>query len=222
MTTELAAGVWWIDLPSVNAYLVDDDGALTLVDAGTPRDDGRIVRALQEAGYTTGDVERVFVTHYDVDHVGALGKLGLDADVYAGAADAALIAGEKSPPIGNHKGLLQRVTGALTASYPDVHPLEDGETVGSFTAYHTPGHTPGHTAFVSEARSVALLGDLVRETDGKLAASPWVMSYDTGAVEESIRRLVDADLDFDVAAMGHGTPFVRNGNGRLADLAESL
>lgn len=222
MATELAAGVWWIDLPSVNAYLVDDDGTLTLVDAGTPRDDGRIVRALQEAGYTTGDVERVFVTHYDVDHVGALGKLGLDADVYAGAADAALIAGEEAPPLGNHKGLLQRATGVLTASYPAVHPLEDGETVGSFTAYHTPGHTPGHTAFVSEARSVALLGDLVRETDGKLAASPWVISYDTGAVEESIRRLADADLDFDVAAMGHGTPFVRNGDGRLADLAASL
>lgn len=222
MVTELAAGVWWIDLRGVNAYLVDDEGVVTLVDAGTPLDGSRIVRALQEAGYSTGDVERVFLTHYDVDHVGALRKLGLDATVYAGAADATMVAGQESPPLDSHKGLLQRVTGLVTPDYPHVHPVEDGETVGSFTAYHTPGHTPGHTVFVSETLSVAFLGDLVRETDGALAASPWVISYDTGAVEASIRRLVETGLEFDVAAMGHGTPFVEDGSERLADLAGSL
>lgn len=222
MATELATEVWWIDLPSVNAYLVDDNGVLTLVDAGTVRDDGRIVRALQKVGYSTGDIERVFVTHYDLDHVGALGKLGLNAEVYAGAADAPVIAGQESPPLGNHKGIFQRLTGMFTPTYPDVHPLEDGETVGSFTAYHTPGHTPGHTAFVSEEQSVAFLGDLVREADGKLAASPWVISYNTDKVEESITQLADTGLTFEVAAMGHGTPFVRNGDDRLDDLAASL
>jgi len=222
MVTELADGVWWIDLPSVNAYLVDDAGTLTLVDAGLPGDDGRLIRALGETNHSLTDVERVLVTHYDIDHVGTLGKLGLDAEVYAGREDAAFLAGERSPPATNHKGLFQRATGILAPTYPDVTPIDDGETVGSFTAYHTPGHTPGHTAYVSEALPVAFLGDLVREVDGDLEPAPWVISYDTGEVAESIRRLVDADLAFEVAAMGHGIPFVRDGSELLEALTDRL
>jgi glyoxylase-like metal-dependent hydrolase (beta-lactamase superfamily II) len=222
MVTELADGVRWIDLASVNAYLVDDGGALTLVDAGLPRDDAHIIRALQETGHSITDVERVLVTHYDLDHVGALGKLGLDAPVYAGREDAGFLSGETKPPLGNHKGLLQRAMGLFAPTIPDVRPVEDGETVGSFTAYHTPGHTPGHTVYVDADRGVAFLGDLVREADAELAPAPWVISYDTGEVADSIRRLVDLDLAFEVAAMGHGTPFATGGSDHLAALAERL
>jgi glyoxylase-like metal-dependent hydrolase (beta-lactamase superfamily II) len=221
MVTELAEGVWWIDLPSVNAYLVDDGGVLTLVDAGTPWDAARIIHGIQEAGFSTADVERVLVTHYDLDHVGALGDLAFpdDVEVYAGTADAPFVTGQAKPPARNHKGLFQRVTGAFTPSFPGVAPIEDGATVGSFTVYHTPGHTPGHTAFVSETLSAAFLGDLVRESGGRLKPSPWIISYDTGEVRRSIQRLAGEGLAFEVAAMGHGTPFQTGGDERLAELA---
>ena len=220
MATELADGIHWFELTGVNAYLVEDD-VLTLVDAGTPFDAPAIEAGIKDAGHTVGDVERVLLTHYDFDHAGALAHLtDLDATVRAGAIDAGLLTGERKPPLGNHKGLLQRATGPFVRSpvFP-VEPIADGERVGSFTAHHTPGHTPGHTAFVSEERSAGFLGDLVFEGSGALTSSPWLVSYDTAAVETSVQSLAERTPPFDVLGMGHGVPFVRGGDERLADLA---
>lgn len=247
MVVELGEGVWWLDLGSVNAYLVDDpgplggatddddrgetereseddrSGGLTLIDAGTPRDAGAIATGVAEAGYTLSDVERVLLTHYDLDHVGGLARLGgLDAPVSVGSADAPLLQG-KRPNWRNRKGALQFVTRPFVGD-PDlpIEPLEDGATVGGFQAYHTPGHTPGHVAYVNEARSAAFLGDLVLERSGRLDASPWIISYDRRTVESSVRSLAERIPDVDIAAMGHGVPFVRDGSDRLRECARHV
>jgi len=161
--TELVPGVHHLDLGMVNAYLVEDGDDLVLCDAGTPWSAEEIRVNLAVVGVEPADVDRVLLTHYDLDHVGALATLGLDAPVYAGDDDAALLRGDATPPLSNHKGLLQWAMGPfVTRPNLPIRPVADGETLGSFTAYRTPGHTPGHTAFVSEERDVALLGDLVR------------------------------------------------------------
>ena len=222
MSTRLDDGIRWLDLRGVNAYLIEDD-VLTLIDAGTPLDAGAIVAGIEESGHAVADVERVLLTHYDMDHVGALGRLDdLDAVVRTGAADAAMLTGETNPPWRNHKGMLQRVTGSFVGCDLPVAAIDDGETVGSFTAYHTPGHTPGHTAFVSEERSAGFLGDLVFEDGGALDASPWLVSDDTREAAASVRSLDERVPAFDVLGMGHGVPFVRDGDERLADLARAL
>lgn len=222
MPTELSPAVDWIELSGVNAFLVDDDGTLTLVDTGMPWHATAIQRAVAEAGHAVADIERVLLTHYDLDHVGGLGRLGLDAEVVAGRADAAIIRGAANPSLRSRKGLFQRVMGVLVREYPAVQDIADGDTIGSFTAYHTPGHTPGHTAYVSESLGVAVLGDLVRESDGRLAASPWIISADTGQVRESIRTLAAEAPPFEVACMGHGVPFSEGGTDHLRALADRL
>ncbi|KAB7515579.1 MBL fold metallo-hydrolase [Halosegnis rubeus] len=223
MMKQLREGVWQIECSGVNAYLADDDGTLTLIDAGTPRDEQTIRAAVAEAGYALTDIERVLITHYDVDHVGALAALGLDAEIYIGASDRGFFIGDEKPPLGNLKGALQRVTGTVTTPPAgEVTGVADGDTVGSFTVYYTPGHTPGHVAYVSETLSVAFVGDLVRESDGDLGPSPKPMSYDTERVRDSIEYLADAEPAVEVLAMGHGVPFVRNGAVRLAELGERI
>jgi glyoxylase-like metal-dependent hydrolase (beta-lactamase superfamily II) len=234
MATELGEGVWWLDLGGVNAYLVDDpgsggngggseEGSLTLIDAGTPRDTGTIARGINEAGYSLSDVERVLITHYDMDHVGALAGLsGLDAPVSVGAADAGLLRGEH-PHWANRKGAFQLLTDPLVEE-PDlvIEPIEDGVEIGGFRAYHTPGHTPGHVAYVNEGRSAAFLGDLVMESDGELRPSPWFISYDTGEVAGSIAALANRLGEFEVCGIGHGVPFVRGGSDRLRECADGI
>lgn len=220
MSKALADGVRWLDLTGVNAYLVDDDGALTLIDAGTPFDASRIRRGIVEAGHAVSAVDRVLITHYDLDHVGGLGRLGLDADLYAGAADAALLRGDESPSWLSRKGVIQRLMGPFVRNQPHAQVVEDGDRVGSFTAFHTPGHTAGHTVYVSDALSTAFLGDLVRESDGELVASTRFISADTTAVRKSIDRLAMAAPEFAVAAMGHGTPLTERGSERLQALAD--
>ncbi|WP_458185048.1 MBL fold metallo-hydrolase [Haladaptatus sp. NG-WS-4] len=223
MATELADGLWWLNLGSVNCYLADDGGDLTLVDAGTPFHRGDIAHGVKDAGYSVDDVDRVLVTHYDFDHVGALPRLPLDAPVFVGEADAPLLTGERAPGWGNHKGALQRVTRPFL-SRPDgpVRSIHDADEIGSFTAYATPGHSPGHVVYVSEALDVAFLGDLVHENRGKLEASRWIVSYDTDTVRDSIVTLAEQTPEFAVAAMGHGVPFVRDGSDRLRELAATL
>ncbi|MBX0323723.1 MBL fold metallo-hydrolase [Halomicroarcula sp. F13] len=224
MVTPLTDDVWWYDLSGVNAYLVDDDGTLTLVDAGMPWHGNSLVAGVREAGFELRDLDRILVTHYDLDHVGGLSAFdGVDLTIYVGAADEPYVTGSDKPPLTNHKGALQRLTRRLVATPSNpVEPLDDGDTVGSFTVHHTPGHTPGHVCYVSDALSVAFLGDLVRENRGTLSASPWLISYDTGAVTRSLREFMDRVPPFEAAAMGHGVPFARGGSGRVAELAATV
>lgn len=229
MATKLTAGergdageVWWLDLGRVNAYLVADGGDVALVDAGMPRHADRVREGVRAAGYALGDVDRVLVTHYDYDHVGGLAELApdLDAPVLAGQPDADYLAGRRTPPLANHKALLQRVIRPLLGRPPRrVEPVADGTRVGSFIVYATPGHTPGHVAYVSERLGVAFLGDLVRSADGGLSASPWVLSYDAAAVRRSVRDLAARAPGFEVACPGHGPPLRSGGADALARVA---
>lgn len=224
MATELTDGVWQLELRAANAYLIDDDTP-TLVDAGTPWDESTIRDEIGETGVAIPDIGRVLLTHYDLDHVGTLAALtpDLDATVYAGEFDAAILRGDRSPPWTNHKGAFQRLVD-LFVSTPDltIEPIEDGDSIGSFTAYDSPGHTPGHMAYVSDDHSVGVLGDLVTESEGELEASGWAMSYDTDDVAISIIELADRTPDFDIACMGHGTPVTEGGHTALVELADEL
>jgi glyoxylase-like metal-dependent hydrolase (beta-lactamase superfamily II) len=221
MVTRLREGIWWLDLGGVNAYLVDDGGAVTLIDAGPPWRAGAILDGLFDAGFALTDLDRVLVTHYDADHVAGLSRLaGLDVEVYAGRGDAGLVAGSESPDFGTRKGFTQALMAPLVRASPvEVQSLDDGDTVGSFTVYETPGHTPGHVAYVSEDLDAAFVGDLLRESGGRVAASPWFISDDIDAVHESVRSLSAQAPDFSVLGMGHGVPFERGGKDRLDDLS---
>lgn len=219
MAVELVPGVWWLDLRGVNAYVHAAGGETVLVDAGFPWQADALRAELADAGLGPDDVDRALLTHYDVDHVGGLARLRLDVPVHAGAADAAVLRGERSPSLTSRKGLLQRALGPLVGPPPaDVRDVADGEVVAGMRAHHTPGHTPGHVAFVDGDRGVAFLGDLVRSTGARLAPSRWLLSADSGAVRRSVRRLVVEGVDFDVAAVGHGRPLREGGSRALARL----
>jgi glyoxylase-like metal-dependent hydrolase (beta-lactamase superfamily II) len=217
--------LWRLPPTVANVYLHVDD-AVTLVDAGAPWDGSRVVDALDGLGYRPGDVDRVLLTHYDFDHVGGLPTLatnGLDATVHVAAPDADYFTGAARPPWSNRKGLFQRLSSAFLR-VPDlpVERVEDGDAVGPFTAFRTPGHTPGHTAYVHPAHRVAFLGDMVRTANGGLEPSPPALTYDTARNRQSIREFVARTPAFDVAAAGHGDPIVGRGREALRVLESTL
>lgn len=214
----------WREPAKSNAYLVDD-GALTLVDAGFPVA-SHLEREFDAVGVTAADVDRVLVTHYDFDHVGGLARLPaeFDAPVYVGEADLDIITGRTTPPMLHHKGLLHR--GLRTVfRLPDslsFRPVADGDRVGGFTAYHTPGHNPGHTVYVHEDHSAAMLGDLVWEDGGEFTVPIRLDSYDVRELRASIRRLVDEGPSFDLGCVAHGDPLSEGGSEALRALADRL
>lgn len=229
MARELAPDVWYLDLGFVrpietNCYLVDD-GTVTLVDTGLWYNRPSLRAELSIAGYTPADVDQVLLTHYDLDHTTGLRHLpeSFDGPVYIGQADYDLYTGASDPPWLHHKGLFHRLVRPL---FPlpgdvDVHPVEDSESIGNFTAFHTPGHNPGHTAYVHDS-GAAFVGDLVWEDDGRLTPPFWLDCYDTRQLRESIVSFAARSPAFEVAGMGHGRPFADGGHQAFEELASRL
>jgi glyoxylase-like metal-dependent hydrolase (beta-lactamase superfamily II) len=224
MAVELRPGVWQVALRGVNAYLVEDDAGLALVDTGMPWQADSVRRALEVAGFSMRDVDRVLLTHYDVDHVGGLRSLldsARDVEVCCGVGDAELVVGNRKPPLSVPKGVIQRLGAVLTPSVDTpVRALGDGDEVGGFEVVATPGHTPGHVAYVHEGLGAAFLGDLVREDDDRLEPSPWFISSDTSQIERSVRRVLDRVPAFEAACVGHGEPIRSGGRAALVAVVE--
>lgn len=223
----LTAGVWQVRLQGiepggVNAYIVDD-GALTLIDSGMVWDAKTIRRALSRLGWTVDDVDRVLLTHYDVDHVGGLLRMNdLDAAVYLGVDDLAVVSGSARTPQRSHKHLLHRVVARFVGVPAGTRGVVDHQQIGNFTAYHSPGHNPGHMVYVHSDRSFAALGDLVRSNGGTLHPMYWFDSYDLSESKRSIRTLAARIPPVKVVGPGHGPPISRAGHHELTRLASTV
>lgn len=229
MPVELVQGVHWIENRGAHVYLVESSEGPHLVDAGTPFSADQVRGAAGELGYGLHEIERVLITHFDLDHAGSLSKLDgeLACPVHVGTLDADFVNGTKKPPLTNHKGAIQRAMGLLY-SPPDleIRPVEGGDEIGPFEAVSTPGHTPGHTAYVAGEEdghgSAAFLGDLVKSSAGSLETITGLLSYDGDRVKESIKAMAERGFDFDAACPGHGEPLRTGGSGALEELAERL
>lgn len=230
MAEELGGGVYWLSLgwPTPlggNAFLVDD-GEVTLVDAGLPFNINSLRGEISAAGYSVSAIDRVLITHYDIDHIGGLSRLvpELDAPVYIGELDYALLRGTWDPPLLHHKGLFHR---ALRFVYrvPEslsYYPVGDGEMIGGFRVVHTPGHNPGHVIYHHASSEAVFLGDLVWESDGEITPPVWLDSYDVSEIKTSIRRAADSMPTFELGCMAHGSPIRSAGSVRLRSLANSF
>jgi glyoxylase-like metal-dependent hydrolase (beta-lactamase superfamily II) len=230
MTDRIAPGVTRLDLGfraplGATAYLVED-GDLTLVDAGMPVNATRIRTAIDDAGYAIGEIDRVLITHYDLDHLGGLARLtpDLDAPVYMGRRDLDLLRGGYDPPLFHHKGLFHRAARALHSPPASLsyRAVVNRERIGGFEAFHTPGHNPGHTVYVHEELGAAFLGDLVWGDDGGLTVPIWLDSYDMAEIRESVRWFAAESPPFEVACVAHGDPVLEGGYEALQALAERV
>jgi glyoxylase-like metal-dependent hydrolase (beta-lactamase superfamily II) len=231
MARRLNDGVWLLNLGLLpplasNAFLLeDDDGELTMIDCGLPWNLNSIASEFSDTGHEAADLDRLLITHYDLDHVGGFSGLlpEFDGPVYISTVDAAIIRGDRDPPLFHHKGAFHRIARHFFGlpDALDVRLLDDGDGVDGFTAYHTPGHNPGHMVYVHDS-GVAFLGDLVWEDDGRLTPPFWLDSYDMSSVRESIQDLASDVPPFEVAAMAHGDPLTEDGRRALLDLAARL
>ena len=237
MARELVDGVWLFDLGFVppfrsNAYLVDesvmddvDGDDLTLCDTGLRWNRPSIASEFESAGHDPADLDRVLLTHYDLDHVGGLRTLlaNFEGPVYIGGPDHDMLTGDDMPAPLHHKGMFHRLTRRLfpLPDAADVRRVADGDRIGNFTAHATPGHNPGHVVYHHDG-GVAILGDLLWEDDGGLRPPFWLDSYDMRELRESVIALADRIGPFEVAAMGHGKPIVADGDDALRTLADGL
>ncbi|MBA2240492.1 MAG: MBL fold metallo-hydrolase [Solirubrobacterales bacterium] len=141
----------------VNAYLVEEDDGLTLVDTAIPRSAKALLEAAQELGKP---IVRVVLSHAHGDHVGSLDAIREAiprVEVSISARESRLLRVDKSLDPGEPEGKLR-------GSYPGVRStpdrlLEPGDRVGSLEAHAAPGHTPGQLAFLDVRDRSLYCGD---------------------------------------------------------------
>jgi glyoxylase-like metal-dependent hydrolase (beta-lactamase superfamily II) len=191
-----------------NAFLVDSDDGLTLVDVGWASAPTAILSALDELGRAAGDIKRIIITHAHPDHVRGLAEMRrrAEAQVLIHPADVAWLRLGRVPGGGRHSRI-----GTALDSMPVMHwepvdadgTVEDGDIIGELRVIHTPGHTPGHIVLMHEPTKTLLMGDALLHRHPEPAQGPAGLTFDPGAARSSLARLPG-----DAAAVGfaHGAP----------------
>ena len=209
----------WPDIHSLdasrvsNAYLVMGP-PITLIDTCPPGALPRLLAAIEKAGVRPARLERIVLTHCDVDHIGNAYHLSLVADVEicAHEADVPYITGARPFPGPALRRAIE-LTWGRTLTRPRVdRVLHDGDDLDGLTVVHLPGHTPGHLGLQRE--SVLFAGDALFG-GRKLRPSPAILTWSKERERASVKRV--GTLDVDLILPGHGTP-VNDGARRAAAL----
>ena len=148
----------------MNVYLIEDDGGVTVFDAGICD----MTAAVRAAGARLGGIKRVVLGHADADHRGA--APGLGAPVYCHPAERA--AAESARTRAATTGTLSKL-GARTAACclngccrsgtaarcRSQGTVEEGDEVAGFRVVDLPGHAPGLIGLFRESDRLALVSD---------------------------------------------------------------
>ncbi|HEY9152925.1 MAG TPA: MBL fold metallo-hydrolase [Anaerolineales bacterium] len=197
-----------------NPYLIIDPDGLTLIDAGLPGSDKKILRYISGLGRSSSDLKRIILTHSDIDHVGSLStiKKASGARVYASAVEAEAIAkGKPSRDIKPANPALRTLMGVLRR-FIKVSPIRPDElltegqvlpVLGGLRVIETPGHTPGHISLFSPSTGVLFTGDSIISRDGSLLRSVPANTWDEAKADASAHK--QAKLGATVVCPGHGS-----------------
>jgi len=226
----VAEGVWVVQGQpgKCSVYLIEDDGGVTLFDAGART----MVRAVASAGAKLGGIRRIVLGHAHTDHRGTAPALGVPVLCHpAEVEDAEGSGGFRYWPEGL-TGLptpLRQLHRLMHRYAWDGGPVEiagtvsEGDEVAGFRVVDLPGHAPGQIGLWREADRLALSSDCFYTINMWGRSSPAhlpdaMYNFDTDQARASLLKL--AALEPAAAWPGHATPLtgdVRSELERAAD-----
>ena len=204
----------------VNAYLVEEAGEVTIIDAGVPGYYGDIPRELAAMGRSIGDVRALVLTHGHSDHIGFAERLRRERSVpvWVHELDAALARGEVPNPARSGPMKLAPLLGFLwfgmlhgalrTPPLVEVSTFGDGATLdlpGSPRVILVPGHTPGSAALLVPTLDGLFAGDCLSTyavTTGERGPQIAPFTADGDEALESLSRLEQIEARW--VLPGHG------------------
>ncbi len=227
----VAEGVWLVQgQPGrCNVYLLEDDGGVTLFDAGART----MTRAVAGAGAKLGGVRRVVLGHGHTDHRGVAPALGVPVLCHADEVqDAEGSGGFRYWPerlVGLPFGLrqLHRLLHRYAWDGGPVQisgTLAEGDEVAGFSVIELPGHAPGQIGLWRESDRLALSSDCFYTLDlwGRNSAPrlPTALyNFDTEQARASLRKL--AALEPAAAWPGHAEPATGDVRAQLERAADA-
>jgi hydroxyacylglutathione hydrolase len=228
----VAEGVWVVQgQPGrCNAYLLEDDGGVTLFDAGTRT----MTRALASAGAKLGGIRRVVLGHGHTDNRGAAPALGMPVLCHADEVQDAEgsggfrywpqnLAGLPTPVRQIHRLLHRYAWDAGPVTIADT--LSEGDAVAGFSVIELPGHAPGQIGLWRDSDRLALSSDCFYTLDmwGRDCAPRLperIYNFDTEQARASIRKL--AAMEPAAAWPGHAKPVTGDVRSQLERAADAV
>jgi len=216
-------GVHVVAMGMANAFLIESDDGLTLIDAGFPAKEAAVFGAIKAIGRSADQLRHLIFTHGHPDHIGSAAAIvrRTSARTYMHPLDISITeSGGPFRPMRPAPGLLGQVLCRLFFN-PDERmepvtidqPLSDGELLpiaGGIEVIHTPGHCAGHVALLWRPGRMLFAGDVCTNLMG-LGDPVGFENLEQGRASQ--RKL--AGLSFDAAGFGHGGPIPRDASTRF-------
>jgi len=238
ITLKIADGIEMIKLPmnrTIYPTIIWDDDSVVLVDAGVTNSLPEIKNAMEDANIPFEKLNKIIVTHQDIDHIGGIKSI-LDelpeVKVLAHEEDKPYIQGEKKL-IRLNSNFMNRINSLpkeerekILDMFENVHvevnmTLTDGEELaycGGIIVIHTPGHTPGHICLYHKKTKTLIVGDAMNVVDGQLIGpNKQTMNEEEGRIAiNSLKKFGEYDIENVISY--HGGLFNDNPNQRIKEL----
>ena len=211
----------------VNAFLVDGDEGVVVIDAGLPKKHGQIESALSAIGRSPTDVTAILLTHSHADHSGGAAALkkSTGAPLITSEKAAPAVRGDVKPP---PPPIMAGVLRPLANLMPPPPPAEVDQVVregptglpSDLEVLATPGHTPGHISYLLDRDGgILFVGDAAVSTKGGAIARGWMnrRSSDWDASIVNISQRV-----FTQAFFGHAGPITSAASDAFRTFATTL
>ncbi len=216
-------GVHVVPMGMANAFLIESDDGLTLIDAGYRGKEAAVFGAIRGLGRSTDQLTHLIFTHGHPDHIGSAAAIVREtgARTYMHPLDIPMAeSGGPFRPLTPAPGLLRRVLCNLLY-HPDERlkpvtidePLTAGEILpiaGGIGVIHAPGHCAGQVALLWRPGRMLFAGDVCMNIMG-LGDPIGFESLEEGRASQ--RKL--ASLSFEAAGFGHGEPIARDASTRF-------
>lgn len=222
-----------------NPTLVWDEKDAILIDTGLPGKVDLIKAAVEKAGVPFERINKIIITHHDMDHIGGLsdivGKALGKIEVLSHGDEKPYIQGELKPikmtterkaqinamlsklpeeKRKEYKLLFTNISAKVDTILEDEYELP---LCGGIIAIHTKGHTLGHISLYLKKYKVLVAGDAMNVINGKLVGPNPQFTYNMDEAQKSLKKLLKYDIETVICY--HGGNYSDNVNQRIAELA---
>jgi glyoxylase-like metal-dependent hydrolase (beta-lactamase superfamily II) len=218
-------GVHVVPMGMANAFLIESDDGLILIDAGFPGKEGAVFGTIRRLGRSSDQLKHLIFTHGHPDHIGSAAAIVREtgARTYMHPLDIPIAeSGGPFRPMTPAPGLLRQVMCRLFFHPSELmdpvvinQPLTDREILaiaGGIEVFHTPGHCAGQVALLWRPGRMLFAGDVCMNIMG-LGDPLGFENLQEGRASQC--KL--ASLSFDAAGFGHGAPIARDASARFRD-----